>query len=203
MVVLQSSGDRYFARKFEAIVNQEIVNMLDAWLYGPYPSNTSGLHTYFESIYDVEDTLTLPTDSQLSLWMSFMRMSTAHHLSLRQTSAGGGVDSGSNHQNPGFGCLLDPVGMPTEVSVFTERDSFQGLVVTFKVQLPHRGEKVGTRDEPVTVQTWFEMTTTRTTYYRLKGPAGRLTFLEVRNHFTVSHTYAVTHVSLMTGWFQL
>ena len=160
-------------------MNQEIVNILDAWLFGPYPENTPGLHTYFESVYDIEDMLSQPIDSQLSIWMSFMRIGAAHHLSLRQSSAGGGVDSGSNHRNPSHGCSLEPSGLPTEVSVFTEHDELQGLVVTFKAQLSHRGDSGEMGDAPVTVQTWFEMTAKRTTYYGLKGPAGRLTFLEV------------------------
>lgn len=162
-------------------MSQEIINMLDAWLYGDYPADMPGYHTYFESIYDIEDTLTKPTDSQLSVWMSFMRTSTAHHLSLRQSSAGGGVDSGSNLPNGLYGCSLDPVGMPTEVSVFTEFDKLQGLVVTFRVQPSHRGDSGGTGDGAITVQTWFEMTAKRTTYHSLKGPGGRLTFLEVSN----------------------
>jgi protein xylosyltransferase len=178
---LQSSGDRYFARKFEAVVNQEIVNNLDAWLFGPYPDNTPGLHTYFESIYDIEDTLSQPTDSQLSIWMSFMRISAAHHLSLRLSSAGGGVDSGNDRLHPSFGCTFDPTGLPTEASVYTEHDELQGLIVTFKVQQSHRGDNVELGGGSVTVQTWFEMFAKRTTYVKLKGPAARLTFLEVHN----------------------
>jgi hypothetical protein len=36
----------FFARKFEAIINQEIINNVDTFLYGPYPKGRSYIMSY-------------------------------------------------------------------------------------------------------------------------------------------------------------
>ncbi|KAL3067360.1 hypothetical protein OYC64_017153 [Pagothenia borchgrevinki] len=48
----QTVRPTFFARKFEASVNQEIVNQLDSYLYGPFPQGTQGLNSYWENVYD-------------------------------------------------------------------------------------------------------------------------------------------------------
>ena len=65
---LQNSGDHhFFARKFEAIVNQEIITRLDAHLYGSLPSGTVALDSYWESVYHMDDDVTRPSNARYRL----------------------------------------------------------------------------------------------------------------------------------------
>lgn len=71
----QNSRPTFFARKFEASVNQEVISQLDAFLFGPYPSGTPGLRAYWENIYEQEtDGLSGLSDSRLSHYHAFARM---------------------------------------------------------------------------------------------------------------------------------
>lgn len=45
----------YFARKFEPIVNQAVIHQLEEWIMGPYPLDYPNLHSYWQSIYNVND----------------------------------------------------------------------------------------------------------------------------------------------------
>lgn len=111
--MLQSPGEyNFFARKFEAIVSQEIITLLDAHLYGALPDNTRGLHDYWESVYHVMDDVTMPTDAQYTAYSSFMRIA---HQRLRNIT-----------QN----CI--PPSSLHEASVYQHKDSFVGLVVTME-----------------------------------------------------------------------
>ena len=44
---MQGLNDKLFGRKFEAIINQEVINKLDFWLFGSYPAGTPGLDLYW------------------------------------------------------------------------------------------------------------------------------------------------------------
>lgn len=45
----------FFARKFEPIVNQDIILRLEEWLVGPYPADYPNLRSYWQSVYHVND----------------------------------------------------------------------------------------------------------------------------------------------------
>ena len=111
--MLQSPGEyNFFARKFEAIVNQEIITLLDAHLYGPLPDNTPGLHDYWENVYHVMDDVTMPTDAQYNGYLSLMRIAQKKLRNMTQN------------------CI--PPSILHEVSVYRHKDSFTGVVVTME-----------------------------------------------------------------------
>ncbi|MEQ2232907.1 Xylosyltransferase 1 [Ilyodon furcidens] len=70
----QTVRPTFFARKFEASVNQEIVNQLDAYLFGPFPQGTPGLNSYWENVYDEPDGVASLSDTLLTYYHSFTRM---------------------------------------------------------------------------------------------------------------------------------
>lgn len=41
IILLQGTENRqlFFARKFEPVINQAIIDQVEEWLYGPYPSS--------------------------------------------------------------------------------------------------------------------------------------------------------------------
>lgn len=75
----QTSRPTFFARKFEASVSQEVINQLDALLFGAFPPGTPGLQSYWENVYEQEtDGLSSLPDSRLSHYHAFARMGLAH-----------------------------------------------------------------------------------------------------------------------------
>ncbi|XP_076034140.1 xylosyltransferase oxt-like [Oratosquilla oratoria] len=82
---LQASKSRnlFFARKFEASVCQNIINKVDAWLYGAYHEGTPGLNSYWENRYHHEDRPLPSIDHFLSMYHSVARISSKSigHLS--------------------------------------------------------------------------------------------------------------------------
>lgn len=80
----QTTRPTFFARKFEASVNQEIVNQLDAFLFGGFPQGTPGLRAYWENIFDEPDGVRSLTDTQLTHYHAFARMGLARATSSLQ-----------------------------------------------------------------------------------------------------------------------
>lgn len=73
----QTARPTFFARKFEASVNQEIVNELDAYLFGPLPQGMPALNSYWENVYDDPDGVASLSDTQLTYYHSFSRLGLA------------------------------------------------------------------------------------------------------------------------------
>lgn len=73
----QTVRPTFFARKFEASVNQEIVNQLDAYLFGSFPQGTPALNSYWENVYDEPDGVASLSDTQLTYYHSFSRLGLA------------------------------------------------------------------------------------------------------------------------------
>ncbi|XP_042203062.1 xylosyltransferase oxt-like [Homarus americanus] len=71
-----SSRNLFFARKFEAVISQAIINQVDAWLYTPYYSSTPGLESYWENRYHHEDKPSSNNDAALTLYHAGARLST-------------------------------------------------------------------------------------------------------------------------------
>lgn len=70
----QTARPTFFARKFEAVVNQEIIGQLDYYLYGNYPSGTPGLRSYWENVYEEPDGVSALSDVALTMFHSFSRL---------------------------------------------------------------------------------------------------------------------------------
>uniref|UniRef100_A0A8C6UDT4 Xylosyltransferase 1 n=1 Tax=Neogobius melanostomus TaxID=47308 RepID=A0A8C6UDT4_9GOBI len=113
----QTVRPTFFARKFEASVNQEIVNQLDSYLYGPLPHGTLGLNSYWENIYDEPDGVSSLSDTQLTYYHSFSRLG----LSRAAASLQGNPNDHS--------CRYFPMGHPISVHLYFQEDQFQGYLV--------------------------------------------------------------------------
>lgn len=73
----QTVRPTFFARKFEASVNQEIINQLDAYLFGAFPQSTPGLGSYWENVYEEADGVASLSDVKLTYYHAFSRMGLA------------------------------------------------------------------------------------------------------------------------------
>lgn len=70
----QTTRPTFFARKFEASVNQEIVNQLDVFLFGSMPQGTPGLKAYWENVFDEADGIHSLSDAHLTHYHAFARL---------------------------------------------------------------------------------------------------------------------------------
>nr|KAG5714701.1 hypothetical protein BaRGS_000189 [Batillaria attramentaria] len=146
----------FFARKFEAVVNQEIINSLDVYLFGHLQQGLTGLSSYWQNEYHHLDSHPKNKDAHLTLYHSFMRLTT-ESLTLRQAS-----------------CRFRPLQL-LEVSLFQESDHFHGLLVLFKAEYLTSGREV-TLETHVHPKHYY-------TVLDPKGAIGRLQFLEVGSEF--------------------
>ncbi|XP_050723662.1 xylosyltransferase oxt-like [Eriocheir sinensis] len=81
-----TSRNLFFARKFEAVISQAIINQVDGWLYTPYYTSTPGLENYWENRYHHEDMPQTSMDVGLTLHHSGARLSTRAVGQLATTS---------------------------------------------------------------------------------------------------------------------
>ncbi|KAM4750842.1 xylosyltransferase 1 [Anableps anableps] len=113
----QTVRPTFFARKFEASVNQEIVNQLDAYLFGPFPQGTLGLNSYWENVYDEPDGVASLSDTLLTYYHSFTRMGLVRAAASLQGNP-------NDHS-----CRYFPMGHPVSVHLYFHIDQFQGYLV--------------------------------------------------------------------------
>ncbi|XP_044927852.1 xylosyltransferase 1 isoform X2 [Mustela putorius furo] len=112
----QTARPTFFARKFEAVVNQEIIGQLDYYLYGNYPAGTPGLRSYWENAYDEPDGTHSLSDVALTLYHAFAR------LGLRRAES-------SLHVEGENSCRYYPMGHPASVHLYFLADRFQGFLI--------------------------------------------------------------------------
>eukprot|EP00066_Takifugu_rubripes_P009739 XP_003976980.2 PREDICTED: xylosyltransferase 1-like [Takifugu rubripes] len=114
----QASRPTFFARKFEASVSQEIINQLDSYLFGAYPSGTPSLQAYWENIYEQQtDGLASLSDSAASHYSAFARMGL--------TRAAGSLQGNPSDSS----CRYTALGHPGSVHLYFLSDQFQGYLV--------------------------------------------------------------------------
>lgn len=119
-----TASQHFFARKFEAIINQEVIKLLDAHLYGPYPGGTLALNYYWESIFHVDDDITKPSNAQYTTYQSFLRRSLKLLYSEQAEKA---VVGGKSED-----CKIPKQAVVKEVTLLRMAEQFSGLVVTLK-----------------------------------------------------------------------
>ncbi|KAL7979173.1 hypothetical protein Chor_015197, partial [Crotalus horridus] len=154
----QTARPTFFARKFEAVVNQEVISQLDYYLYGNYPSGTPGLRSYWENVYDEPDGIHSISDVALTLYHSFSR------LGLKKAEM-------SFHMDGENSCRYYPVGHPVSVHLYFLADHFQGFLIKH-----HTTNLAASKLE--TLETWV----IPKKVFKIASPPsdfGRLQFLEV------------------------
>ncbi|NP_001165868.1 xylosyltransferase 1 [Danio rerio] len=113
----QTTRPTFFARKFEASVNQEIVNQLDVFLFGSLPQGTPGLKAYWENVFDEADGIHSLSDAHLTHYHAFARLGLARTANSLQ---------GDPNDNS---CRYFAMGHPVSVHIYFLSDEFQGYLV--------------------------------------------------------------------------
>ncbi|XP_066498061.1 xylosyltransferase 1 [Hoplias malabaricus] len=151
----QTSRPTFFARKFEASVNQEIVNQLDAFLFGGLPEGTPGLRSYWENVYDEADGAQSLSDTLLTHFHSFAR--------LGLTRAAGSLQGDSSDNR----CRFFPMGHPVSVHIYFLADEFQGYLVKHHAT-NLATSKLETLETWVTPKKFFKFTNPPNSFNRLQ-----------------------------------
>jgi len=154
---LQSQTLNAFARKFEAIVNQEIINMLHTWLYGEQPKDMPGLHSYWENVYNEIDDDVNKYDVYMTFYQSFARQVTKR---LAEKSE----------------YRVSPIWKAKEAHYYTHRDIFQGVLVMFDAKVTSED---GRKALPV-FEAWAQRINMSVLYnHNMSEPGSRLKDLKV------------------------
>ncbi|XP_055935993.1 xylosyltransferase oxt-like isoform X2 [Argiope bruennichi] len=154
---LQATEDRpyYFARKFEPIINQQIIEQVETWIYGPRKGITN-LDSYWQNDYHFLDKSPPTEDSRISIYESFSR------LGLKQL------------QTINKACKVKFLSV-IEATLFNMNDVFKGLLILYKVQLTDGNEPVILETQVRPIQHYI--------VYKGIGPTGRLKFLQVGSDY--------------------
>ena len=124
----QKSKYDLFARKFEAIVNQKVINLLDEYLFGNLAPRGPGLNTYWESFYHYLDDDRNLNDVVRTYFASFGRLATR--------------DVSTKY------CQNLPIGDVKEVTYVNQEDEFRGMLVLQDIGL--KGGK------NIALESWLE-----------------------------------------------
>lgn len=96
----------FFARKFEPIVNQAVITLLEEWLLGPYPSDYVNLHSYWQSVYHARDKGPKSDESLITVASSL----ACHHININYTVKG-----------------------IVEITTYMDHDQYKGFVVRHEI----------------------------------------------------------------------
>ena len=147
----------HFARKFEPIVNQGIINLVDDWLYGKLPETLPGLNSYWENAYHHKDDKDEKYDIFMTFYQSFARIA-AQSLSITS------------------GCRFTAIWKVKEVVYYNKEDNLEGILTIFEV-------KVATDDikrEFLRLETHFKAKPTMQLFtHNMTAPSNRLKGLDV------------------------
>uniref|UniRef100_A0A2M4AJX4 protein xylosyltransferase n=1 Tax=Anopheles triannulatus TaxID=58253 RepID=A0A2M4AJX4_9DIPT len=103
----------FFARKFEAMVNQAIVLQLEEWIFGSYPIDTPNLHAYWQNFYHHEDSSSTSTNGALlNVVQSLLRLNGAPATETSRR-------------------LYEPYRV-RELTHYLERDKYQGFLIRYE-----------------------------------------------------------------------
>ncbi|XP_077474209.1 xylosyltransferase 1-like [Stigmatopora argus] len=124
----QASRPAFFARKFEAAVSQEVVNLLDARLFGAPAPGLPGLHAYWENVYERE-TDDKPTDGALGHYHAFARMGLERAAASSSAPGSPALET----------CRYQGAAQPLSVYMYFLSDRFQGYLVRHAATEPGSG----------------------------------------------------------------
>ncbi|XP_057673202.1 xylosyltransferase 2 [Corythoichthys intestinalis] len=123
MRIHQMSRPTFFARKFESLVNQEAMEIMDTHLYGQYAPGTVAVKAYWENKYEQLDGLHSLTDVALTAYTSLIRLGLKNLATSQQT------------------CWFEPIGYPSSVYLYFYDDHFKGYLIQQEVQTGGSKEK--------------------------------------------------------------
>lgn len=115
---IKTARPAYFARKFEPVINQGVINQLETWLYGNYPVGTPGIEYYWQNSFHEQDTMTVASDAERTFYHAIVRL-MAKYINI--------AVKGSTQEKE---CRFKVMPQPFQVHYIFRHDSFHGLVAS-------------------------------------------------------------------------
>ncbi|XP_030840763.1 xylosyltransferase 1 isoform X1 [Strongylocentrotus purpuratus] len=115
---IKTARPAYFARKFEPVINQEVINQLETWLYGNYPVGTPAIEYYWQNSFHEQDTTTVASDAERTFYHAIVRL-MAKYINIKV--------KGSTQEKE---CRFKVMPQPFQVHYIFRHDSFHGLVAS-------------------------------------------------------------------------
>ncbi|XP_062552577.1 xylosyltransferase oxt [Armigeres subalbatus] len=115
----------YFARKFEPIINQEVILQLEEWVNGPYPADYLNLHSYWQNFFHSEDKLVTVDGALLNVVHSILRTNVKAEFSQFQ----------------------EPFRI-RELNHYLDRDRYRGFLIKYEAMLGDGVVLLETRAQP-------------------------------------------------------
>ncbi|CAL8406780.1 unnamed protein product [Arctogadus glacialis] len=149
------------------VIQSEVVNQLDSFLFGPAPPGTPALHAYWESAYDEADGVASLGDAQLTLFHAFSRLGLARAAASLQ---------GVPHDHS---CRYFPMGHPVSVHLYFQSDQFQGYLVK------HHATNLAT-SKLETLETWVAL---KNNFKSSSPPGSTASRLQFAEHINNDHIH--------------
>ncbi|XP_058466832.1 xylosyltransferase oxt [Malaya genurostris] len=115
----------YFARKFEPIINQEVILQLEEWVHGPYPADYPNLHSYWQNFYHYEDQAGSPDGATLNVAQSILRITANARMNQFQ----------------------EPFRI-RELNHYLDHDNYRGFLILYEATIGSQRVLLETRVQP-------------------------------------------------------
>jgi len=136
----------FFGRKFEAVVNQGIINQLETWLYPErFEKHYPTMDSFWLSLYHHHDLSPRPDDGLVTLGHSLSRTSASRFKSRF-------IPEVDFHRSTEHTASLHIDTNLIEVSVYKQSDNFEGLLVRSQLYTEVDKEQV-----TLELETWFKL----------------------------------------------
>ncbi|XP_054155244.1 xylosyltransferase oxt-like [Oppia nitens] len=122
-IVSTQSKPLFFGRKFEAIVNQNIINNLEELINKNFSQSIIAVNKYWQNDYHIKDSHFFVNDAKLTFYYAFA-------INSQKIIENKCNSDYTYSQNKGSKALH--LSLVKEVNLYFESDSFEGILITFE-----------------------------------------------------------------------
>lgn len=141
----------FFGRKFEAVVNQGIINKLESWLYPHrFETHYPTLDRFWLSLYHYHDLSPKPDDVLITLGRSLAR------IAARAFATKYNCTISHEESNPAGRDSHDVVEL-VEITAHNQDDNFQGVLIRYNSPMT-KHNSVTPEVYTVALESWFQLT---------------------------------------------
>lgn len=142
----------FFGRKFEAIVNQGIINKLESWLYPDrFETHYPTMDRFWLSLYHHHDLSPKPDDALVTLGLSLARVAAKKFAHQYNCSI---LDTDTEQDN-----FEDSESIKLiEITAYNHDDEFGGILVRFSADVTKQTSYNGPLETyRVSLESWFRL----------------------------------------------
>lgn len=158
MLLLQLAESRilFFGRKFEAIVNQGIINKLESWLYpNRFETHYPTMDRFWLSLYHHHDLSPKPDDALVTLGLSLARVAAKKFAQQYNCSI---LDTDTDNEQHSFPPEDKESIKLIEMTAYNHDDQFGGILIRFSADVTKQTSYSGPLETfTVSLESWFRL----------------------------------------------